>query len=174
MGIDLVWAQARAAHATLPTETHSRGAGGHGSGRGSGPVTHRGLGKERKFFTQERPRGGCHPHVCFCFRRWLDRASGFQDLLGTQALPFQGLWARTTMSPSSQPSTSGEFGEWRPVFWGSTPSLGAPEGWWIYCSENPAVWLGGVAGSGGTRKEMSAKECKCLQLCKNMQRCVLV
>ena len=29
-------------------------------------------------------------------------------------------------------------------------------------------------GLGTQEREMSAKECKCLRLCKNMQRCVLV
>lgn len=42
------------------------------------------------------------------------------------------------------------------MFWGSTPSLGAPKSWQIHCSEYPVVWLGGGAGSRGTRK-------KCLQ-----------
>lgn len=44
------------------------------------PVTHRGLGKEMIFFTQawpleasqRTPRGGRHPHICFCFRWWLN------------------------------------------------------------------------------------------------------
>ena len=70
-------------------------------------------------------------------------------------------------APQQATIRSGEFEEWRPVFWGTTPSLGAPEGWRIYCSEYPAVWLGGGAGSGDTRKR---NVCQRMQVLAIMQK----